>query len=294
VTFSIAAWDPAPESAPEWGVAVASKFLSVGAAVPWVRANVGAIATQALANLSYGPDGLRRLAAGDDARSVVADLTGHDPDAQHRQLGVVDARGGTETFTGTQCFDWAGGVVGDGFCCQGNILAGPEVVARMKGAFEAAQGELAERLLAALHAGDDAGGDRRGRQSAALYIAREGGGYGGAIDRAVDLRVDDHLDPTTELTRLFSLHRLYFPRPEDLEFLDVDQSLGAELRELLEQLGYEPGSGLGYDDELRSALFAYSGTENFEERWSDEPKIERAVLDYLRSQTEPVSRSPRI
>jgi uncharacterized Ntn-hydrolase superfamily protein len=247
-----------------------------------------------MANLSYGPNGMRRLAAGDDAHSVVAALTGDDPDAQHRQLGVVDARGGAETFTGTECFEWAGGVVGDGFCCQGNILTGPEVVDAMKGAFEAAQGELAERLLAALRAGDDAGGDRRGRQSAALYIAREGGGYGGAIDRAVDLRVDDHLDPTTELTRLFDLHRLYFPRPEDLEFLEVDQSLGAELRDLLEQLGYEPGWGSGYDDELRSALFAYSGTENLEERWSDEPKIERAVLDYLRSQTEPVSRPPRI
>ena len=294
MTFSIAAWDSSPESGPEWGIAVASKFLSVGSAVVWVRAKAGAVATQALANLSYGPEGLRRLAAGEDARSVVATLTGGDADARHRQLGVVDSRGGAETFTGAECFEWAGGVVGDGFCCQGNILTGPEVVDAMKAAFETARGELAVRLLAALTAGNDAGGDRRGRQSAALYIAREGGGYGGAIDRAVDLRVDDHPDPTTELTRLFELHRLYFPRPEDLEFLDVDGSLGAELRSLLEGLGYEPGSGSGYDDELRSALFAYSGTENLEERWTDEPKIERAVLDYLRAHSEPISRSPRI
>src|SRR5918996_2940151 len=132
VTFSIAAWDPTSESGPEWGVAVASKFLSVGAAVPWVRANAGAVATQAMANLSYGPDGLRRLAAGEDARSVVAALTGSDDVAQHRQVGIVDARGGVETFTGSECFDWAGGVVGDGFCCQGNILTGPDVVWAMK------------------------------------------------------------------------------------------------------------------------------------------------------------------
>jgi uncharacterized Ntn-hydrolase superfamily protein len=290
VTFSIAAWDPVPESGAEWGVAVASKFLSVGAAVPWVSANAGAIATQALANLSYGPDGLKRLAAGEDARSVVAALTADDSDARHRQVGVVDAHGGAETFTGAECFDWAGGVTGDGFCCQGNILTGPEVVAAMKDAFESATGDLAVRMLAALRAGDDAGGDRRGRQSAALYIAREGGGYGGTIDRAVDLRIDDHPDPTAELARLFDLHRLYFPRPEDLEFAAVDESLGAELRELLGALGYEPGSGSVYDDELRSALYAYSGTENLEERWTDEPAIERGVLDYLRSQALPLKR----
>lgn len=290
MTFSIAAWDPTPDSGPEWGVAVASKFLSVGAAVPWVRANAGAVATQALANLAYGPEGLRRLAAGEDASSVVAALTAGDPEARHRQLGVVDARGGAETFTGTECFDWAGGVAGNGFCCQGNILTGRDVVEAMKEAFESSEGELAVRLLAALRAGDAAGGDRRGRQSAAVYIAREGGGYGGAIDRAVDLRVDDHADPTAELTRLFDLHRLYFPRPEDLDFLAVDESLGAELRGLLHLLGYEPGSGAGYDDELRYALFAYSGTENLEERWSDEPVIERGVLTYLRSQASPGKR----
>ena len=287
MTFSIAAWDPTPESGPEWGVAVASKFLSVGAAVPWVEANAGAIATQAMANLAYGPHGLRRLAAGAAARSVVAALTVDDPHAQHRQLGIVDARGGAETFTGTECFDWAGGLAGDGFCCQGNILTGPEVVEAMKEGFEGTGGELAVRLLQALTAGDAAGGDRRGRQSAAMYIAREGGGYGGEIDRALDLRVDDHPDPTAELARLFDLHHLYFPRPEELEFLDVDGSLGAEVRLLLEQLGYKPGSGSGYDDDLRTALFAYSGTENLEERWADEPKIERGVLEHLRAQAPP-------
>jgi uncharacterized Ntn-hydrolase superfamily protein len=285
VTFSIAAWDPSPDAGPEWGVAVASKFLSVGAAVPWVRANAGAVATQALANLSYGPGGLEQLETGASASVVVAALTGSDPDYAHRQLGIVDSHGSAETFTGDKCFEWAGGRTGDGYCCQGNILTGPDVVDAMCDAFESSSGELATRLLSALSAGDSAGGDRRGRQSAALYIAREGGGYGGEIDRSVDLRVDDHPAPVEELQRLFDLHCLYFPRPEDLEFIDVDDDLAAELRRLLERAGYKSGTGSGYDDELRSALFAYSGTENLEERWTDDPKIERGVLDYMRART---------
>ncbi|MFN2587309.1 MAG: DUF1028 domain-containing protein [Actinomycetota bacterium] len=177
MTFSIAAWDGS-SSPPEWGVAVASKFLAVGAAVPWVRAGAGAIATQALANLAYGPDGLHLLHSGVDAATVVARLTAADEGRADRQLGVVDREGRAATFTGSACFDWAGGIAEDGFCCQGNILTGPEVVDAMAAAFRPSTGELAERLLAALKAGDDAGGDRRGRQASALYVAREGGGYG--------------------------------------------------------------------------------------------------------------------
>jgi uncharacterized Ntn-hydrolase superfamily protein len=284
VTFSIAAWDPSPESGSEWGVAVASKFLAVGSAVPWVRANAGAIATHALANLSYGPIGLDLLARGVTAKDVVAQLTGADEESAHRQLGVVDSRGRAETFTGDQCFEWAGGRTGEGYCCQGNILVGPQVVDAMCSAFEGTEGELAVRLLAALHAGDEAGGDRRGRQSATLYIAREGGGYGGEIDRAVDLRVDDHPAPVGELSRLYELHRLYFPRPEDLEFVEIDESLAAELRSHLQSAGYNAGDGTGYDEALSSALYAYSGTENLEERWSAEAMIERGVLEHLRAQ----------
>lgn len=284
MTFSIAAWDGSA-SPPEWGVAVASKFLAVGAAVPWVRAGAGAIATQALANLAYGPDGLALLESGTSADDVVARLTGADEGRDDRQLGVVDASGRAATYTGSKCFDWAGGVAEVGFCCQGNILTGPDVVEAMATAFRSSTGELAERLLVALAAGDEAGGDRRGRQSAAIYVAREGGGYGGGVDRAVDLRVDDHPAPVEELIRLWRIHSLLFPRPESLEFVSIDADLAGEIRYLLSQLGYDAASGGGetYDPGLRSALYEYVGTENLEERWSDDAVIERRVLEHLRS-----------
>jgi uncharacterized Ntn-hydrolase superfamily protein len=275
MTFSIVAWDPNSESGAEWGVAVASKFLAVGAAVPWAAAPVGAVATQALANLAYGPDGLVLLRAGKRADAVVAELTGADEEREHRQLGVVDAGGGAATYTGTECYDWAGGRTGDGYTCQGNILTGPEVVDAMCEGFENASGELAVKLLAALHAGDRAGGDKRGRQSASVMVVREGGGYGGTIDRAVDLRVDDHPDPVPELKRLFDLNRLYFPRPEDLDFVPLDDALKDEISGALAAAGY-PG-------ELKEALFAYVGTENLEERWSDDDVIEKGILEHLRS-----------
>ena len=281
MTFSIVAWDPTTEAGPEWGVAVASKFLAVGSAVPWVAAGAGAIATQALANLGYGPEGLKLLAARRSAEAVVAELTGADPDREHRQLGVVDARGGAATFTGAECLDWAGGRTGEGYACQGNILTGPDVVDRMVEAFGSSTGELAFRLLAALEAGDSAGGDRRGRQSASLYVAREGGGYGGTIDRSIDLRVDDHAAPIPELRRLLDYHRLLIPRPEDIDLLAIDAALADRLRSLLAAKGYAPGSGTGYDDALRKALYDFVGTENLEERWSEEAKIDRGVLDYL-------------
>ena len=282
MTFSIVAHDPDAVPA-EWGVAVASKFLAVGAVVPWARAGAGAVATQAFANLAYGPDGLELLHRGIGAAEVVERLTSADEQRQDRQLGVVDASGDAATFTGADCFDWAGGRTGPGFACQGNILTGADVVDRMVEAFEATPGELAVRLLASLSAGDAAGGDRRGRQSAALLVVREGGGYGGGTDVSVDLRVDDHPTPATEINRLFDIHRLLFPRPEDLDFLDIDERVAAELRELLRARGHDLGPGPGYDNALRKALFAYVGTENLEERWSDEAKIERKVLDYIKS-----------
>jgi uncharacterized Ntn-hydrolase superfamily protein len=283
MTFSIVARDHSG-STPEWGVAVASKFLAVGNVVPWAQAGVGAVATQALANVGYGPEGLRMLAEGKDASSAVAVLTAADVEREHRQLGIVDAAGHAATFTGSDCFDWAGGRTGNGYCCQGNILTDADVVDAMAETFEKNEGDFAARLLAALSAGDRAGGDRRGRQSAALFIVREGGGYGGGSDKAVDLRVDDHPEPVPELERLFSLHRLYSPRPEDCEFMDIDRSTAGELRNLLSRLGYRAGTeSEGYDGALKKALFAYVGTENLEERWSDEPKIELSVLEHLRA-----------
>ena len=284
MTFSIVAWDPTPAGGTEWGVAVASKFLAVGAAVPWGEASAGAVATQALANLRYGPEGLGLLRAGADAPAVVATLTEGDDQREHRQVGVVDASGGAANYTGRECMTWAGGHTGDGYCCQGNILAGPEVIAEMGSSFEAARGALAERLLEALTAGDEAGGDRRGRQSAAILIVSDEGGYGGGTDRAVDLRVEDHPSPMSELRRLLGLHRLYFPRSDQLEFIDLEGDLAQEVRMLLSQLGYDAGRASGSASDLKGALFAYAGTENLEERLHEGARIERAVLAHLRDQ----------
>jgi uncharacterized Ntn-hydrolase superfamily protein len=280
MTFSIVACDRRDGGHPEWGVAVASKFLAVGSAVPWARAGSGAIATQALANLSYGPDGLALLKQGADAQTVVQRLTEADDDREHRQLGVVDASGSAATYTGAECFDWAGGLTGDGYCCQGNILTGEDVVRDMAATFEAASGDLTDRLLTALQAGDEAGGDRRGKQSASIYVVREGAGYGGTIDIAVDLRVDDHPDPVPELFRLLRLQRLYFPDEDSLEFVPINDAVAAELRS---RLGVAAGSG--YGDDVRKALYDYMGTENLEERWSDEARIEVQVLQYIRDNT---------
>lgn len=250
--------------------------------MPWARADAGAVATQALANLAYGPDGIELLAAGRSAAEVVETLTGADDGRDDRQLGVVDAQGRAATFTGSKCLDWAGGRAGDGYCCQGNILTGPDVVGDMAAAFERAKGPLAGRLLEALAAGDRAGGDSRGRQAAALLVVRQGGSYGGAIDVAVDLRVDDHPAPVDELRRLLSLHDLYFPHPDSLSFVDIDASLATELRGLLAARGYGASASGEYDATLRDALFAFVGTENLEERWYEGPRIERRVLEELR------------
>ena len=282
MTFSIVAWDADTPAGPEWGVAVASKFLAVGSVVPWARAGAGAVATQAFAKLTYGPDGLELLARGQSADEAVRALTAPDEGRAQRQLGVVDARGGAASFTGGGCMEWAGGRTGDGYCCQGNILASAGVVDAMADAFEAGRGDLATRLLGALAAGDAAGGVRRGRQAAAVLVVREGGGYLGESDRALDLRVDDHPDPVAELARLLELHALYYPRPGTLAFVDVDEALARELRDLLGRAGYNPGGGGGYDAGLREALFAYVGTENLEERWSDEARVEATVLEHLR------------
>lgn len=210
-TFSIVAVDPATG---EIGVAVQSKIVGVGAVVPFAKAGVGAIATQAYANVGYGPLGLMAMEAGMSPQETVALLTREDPLRAMRQVGLVSADGGSASFTGDECMDWAGGITGENFAVQGNILTGKEVVTAMAGAFTASGGVLAERLLAALHAGQEAGGDSRGRQSAALLIVREGWGYGGLNDRFRDIRVDEHETPIRELERVYEMHRKLFPRPE--------------------------------------------------------------------------------
>jgi len=219
-TFSMVACDT---SSRELGVAVQSKFLAVGSVVPWAQAEVGAIATQAWGNTSYGPKGLELLASGLSVEKVLEALTHEDESRAYRQIGIVDARGKSAAFTGKQTSAYAGHLTGDGFSVQGNLLAGQEVLQAMADSFRAAHGTLAERMLAALAAGQRAGGDRRGQQSAALLVVRRAGGYGGFNDRYIDLRVDDHAEPIKELARLFALHEQAVQATTHLR-------LGAELK----------------------------------------------------------------
>lgn len=211
-TYSIVAFDPATG---DLGVAMQSKFFGVGTVVPWARAGVGAIATQAAANVTYGPRGLDLLANGSTPEQTVRLLTETDGNSDQRQLGIVDARGRAASHTGPACNAWAGHIVRPNFAVQGNILAGEAVVQAMAAAHEkaraAADGELADWLVAALHAGEGAGGDARGRQSAALLVVRDRAGYAGANDRYIDLRVDDHPDPNVELSRLLEIHKRFYP-----------------------------------------------------------------------------------
>jgi uncharacterized Ntn-hydrolase superfamily protein len=267
MTFSIVARSIDGES---WGVAVASKFLAVGAVVPAAVAGVGAIATQADANVSYKGLALSHLDEGATASVALQRLLEEDDGRDERQVGIVDVDGGAASHTGHACLDWAGSVTGAGYAIQGNILAGDFVVAAMQDVFEASDPDepLARRLLAALAAGDDAGGDRRGRQSAALLVVKEGAGYAGRDDIAVDLRVDDHPDPVTELSRLLDLNDLYLTASTPAEQVAITGVLRAEIDEHLHALGFD-------------SLADWAGTENYEMRvdvggaWIDEQILER-------------------
>ncbi len=281
-TFSIVAYDPA-ESA--WGVAVASKFLAAGALVSWARAGAGAVATQAFARVSFGPQGLDLMAGGLSAQETLEHLLANDPDRADRQVGCVDAQGRAAAYTGEGCFDWAGHRLGDGYACQGNILTGPETLAAMAEAFESTGGELGERLVAALRAGDQAGGDRRGKQSAAVLVVKPGGGYGGDHDRYIDLRVDDHPDPVRRLSELLKLHQLYFGQTDPADLLPIDAALATELQTVLARLGYYDGPASGVWDEASiEAFWAFVGTENLEERWTpDDPDhLDPVILAFIR------------
>ena len=273
-TYSIVACD---RDRGEWGAAVQSKFLAVGSLVIWAEPGVGALATQALANPRYGPDGMALLRSGVPADETAKQLTDADEGRDDRQLGVVDREGGAASFTGSRCFEWAGGRTGDGYAAQGNILVSETTVDALAETFEATDRKpLAERLLACLQAAQRAGGDRRGQQSAALLVARKDGGYGGLTDVAVDLRVDDHATPIDELERLYALHQLYFGTTPDEEWIDVDDELRRELRERLDRLGYG-------DERLEDAFNAWVGVENLEDRVRGVDRLDPVVLDQLRS-----------
>jgi uncharacterized Ntn-hydrolase superfamily protein len=273
VTYSIVGCDL---EAREWGVAVQSKFLAVGSAVPFAAAGVGAIATQALANVAYGPDGLTLLREGQSAEDVVAELIRADDGRDDRQLGIVDARGGSATFTGSACVEWAGGLAGHCYAAQGNILVSESTVYALAETFLASAGApLAERLLASLGAAQEAGGDRRGQQSAALVIVRAGGGYGGRSDRLIDLRVDEHATPIAELERIYAMHRTLFGETPRDEWLDVDDALRDEIATRLAALGYRA-------DSTAEAFVSWADTENFEERVDGFEQVDPVVLEELR------------
>jgi uncharacterized Ntn-hydrolase superfamily protein len=268
MTFSIVGRSDDGES---WGVAVASKFLAVGNAVPAAVADVGAIATQADANVAFKGIGLSLLDEGATAGVALQRMIEEDEKRDHRQVGLVDVDGGSATHTGESCFDWAGGIAEHGVAIQGNILVGPEVVDAMKAAWSAApEADLGRRLLAALTAGDAAGGDKRGRQSAALLVVRDGAGYAGLDDVAVDLRVDDHPDPVTELARLLDLNDLYLTASTDAEKVPITPELEAELDQLSKAAGYP-------------YFLAWVGSENYEMRVAEDASwIDRKVLAIIR------------
>ncbi len=280
-TFSIVAYDPARQ---EWGVAVQSKFMAAAAVVSWARAGAGAVATQSYANVSYGIEGLDLMGHDRSAADTIAELTAADELRGQRQVGMIDKKGQAAAFTGDGCYDWAGHIVGDGFACQGNILV-PGTVEAIAATFEEARrgaGELADWLVAALAAGQEAGGDRRGRQAAGVLVVRENGGYGGNNDRYLDLRVDDDPYPIRKLAQLVNMHHLFFGavNPDDLiPIADVAD----QLQRLLIRTGHYQGELTGqFNAATRTALRALVGSENLEERWDGTGDlIDQVVVDFL-------------
>jgi uncharacterized Ntn-hydrolase superfamily protein len=286
VTFSIAAFDPANG---DLGVVVASKFPCVGAVAPWAKAEVGAVATQAWANTAFGPDGLRLMRDGLPAADALDAVLAADDGREDRQAGFVDARGTAATFTGAKCMDWAGGINGEHFAAQGNILVGEEVVGELARVFLATEGDLCDRLLAALLAGDAAGGDRRGKQSAALLVVRAGGGYEGRNDRYIDLRVDDHADAPAELARLFTVWDDTMLVRHDPP-VDATPEVVAEVQRRLAALGTYRGEADGrLDDATRAALEVWAGEVNLEGRIRDDDMLSQHLLFELRDITPEVT-----
>jgi uncharacterized Ntn-hydrolase superfamily protein len=282
-TFSIVAYDPGRR---EWGVAVQSKFLAAAAVVSWARAGAGAVATQSYANLTYGSRGLALMELGVPAETAIEILVRDDEGRALRQVGLVDRAGHAAAYTGAECPAWAGHVVGEGFACQGNILV-PGTAEAMARRFEQVRGgpgELADWLVEALMAGQEAGGDKRGRQAAGVLVVREGGGYGGNNDRYLDLRVDDDPDPIGKLKKLVEMHHLYFGAVDPADLIPL-ADVAAELQDLVRRTGHYDGPMTGvFDNATRKALRALVGMENLEERWTGEgDMIDRQVVEYLRS-----------
>lgn len=278
MTYSIIGFDPETE---ELGIAVQSKFIGVGSVVPWAKAGVGAVATQSYANPAYGPDGLRLMEEGRSAEETLKILIEADKGRALRQVGIMDAQGAAATYTGEDCYDWAGGKLGENCVAQGNILVSGETVEAMIDSFENTKGKLAKRLLTALNAGQAAGGDKRGMQSAAIYVVKEKGGYLEANDRFIDLRVDEHPDPINELIRIYKLHQLYFAGPEPEDVLTIEGELRVEIAAHLNRLGFLEEDHPA-DEQFFDGLTSFIRVENFERRELERGKIDRAILEYMR------------
>jgi len=282
-TFSIVAFDPKTK---DLGVAVQSKFVAVGAVVPFALAGVGAVATQSYANTAYGPKALAMLKQGTAPKEVLLRLVKSDKEASKRQAGVIDARGRAASYTGKECFPWAGHLVGRNFACQGNILAGEEVVESMGTAFESTKGDLPVRLLAALDAGQRAGGDRRGQQSAALLVVRDQGGYGGFNDRWIDVRVDDHPRPIAELNRVFAIYDLTLLNREDpKDVLGLRVDVVRELQAGLAALGFYRGPTSGkFDAKTKAAFESWASVNNYENKVRSDGKVWGSVFRAFRAE----------
>jgi uncharacterized Ntn-hydrolase superfamily protein len=285
-TFSIVARDP---SNGDLGVGVQSKFPNVRVAVPYARAGVGAVATQSFSNSEFGTKGLELLALGATPDEVMTIVSRGDPNLQDRQVGVVDARGRAATFTGKNCFAWAGGRTGPGYAIQGNILVSEETVVAMEKAFLSTRGSLAERLLASIRAGAEAGGDRRGRQSAALLVVREGASYDGKSDRYVDISVYDAPDPIAEIFRLYELQKIHFERSDPKDVVPIAGEDARYLQRLLGKKGFHKGRTDGvWDEASTKALADYMGWENYDTRIRQDGKIDRKILDLIRAKEGPM------
>ncbi|MFX1314753.1 MAG: DUF1028 domain-containing protein [Promethearchaeota archaeon] len=280
MTFSIVAFDPKNN---EWGVAVQSKFVAVGSIVPYAKAKIGAIATQAYVNTSYGPNGLALLEKGLTAEETIQKLIKNDDQKEQRQIGVVDSYGNAASFTGSECFEWAGHMVGKTFSCQGNILASENVIKAMAKAFETTQGDLIEKFLAVLEAGQEAGGDRRGRESAAILIVKEKGAYDGGTDNYIDIRVDEHPTPIKELRKIFEIYDMCLLLRDDPK--DIIKLKGKTVKIVKERLkldGFYSGEiDDKYDDETKKALRNWLGTNNFEVKGRDDEFMWGSLYRYI-------------
>jgi len=282
-TFSVVARDPTNG---DLGIIVQSKFPAVGSVVPWAKAEIGAVATQAWANVSYGPRGLELLESGKSASVTLKALLDDDEGREHRQVGIVDSQGNAAAHTGSECMEWAGHVIGDGFTCQGNILASEMVVTNMAEAYERTDGDLIDKLFEALNAGQAAGGDRRGMQSAAIFVVRKEGGYEGGNDRYVDVRVDEHPSPIHELERVFKLYDMTLLSREDpSHLLPIEGAISIKIQKALHTLGYlDRIDESHFLHKARDALSTWINTNNFENKARNDETIWQSVLDYLLAQ----------